>query len=92
MLCADRRGVAFEASDLKKADDGYTLTVEIFDFDHYQIDDILNLKVGDSIQVKEEEGEEGKYYRVLLMSDYYYTYSVGETELILSVMPIQRSQ
>lgn len=61
MLCADRRGVAFEASDLKKADDGYTLTVEIFDFDHYQIDDILNLKV-------------------------------GETELILSVMPIHRSQ
>lgn len=61
MLCADRRGVAFEASDLKKADDGYTLTVEIFDFDYYQIDDILNLKV-------------------------------GETELILSVMPIHRSQ
>ena len=43
--------VAFSAADLKKTEDGYTLTAEIYDYDRYEIEEIDNLKQGDRIQI-----------------------------------------
>ena len=43
--------VAFSAADLKKTEDGYTLTAEIYDYDRYEMEEIDNLKQGDRIQV-----------------------------------------
>lgn len=42
--------VAFSAADLKKTEDGYTLTAEIYDYDRYEMEEIDNLKQGDRIQ------------------------------------------
>ena len=43
--------VAFSAADLKKTEDGYTLTAEIYDYDRYEMEEIDNLKQGDRIQI-----------------------------------------
>ncbi|MGN0380713.1 MAG: hypothetical protein ACI4EP_02400 [Suilimivivens sp.] len=43
--------VAFSAADLKKTEDSYTLTAEIYDYDRYEMEEIDNLKQGDRIQV-----------------------------------------
>ena len=43
--------VAFSAADLKKTEDGYTLTAEIYDYDRYEMEEIDNLKQGGRIQI-----------------------------------------
>lgn len=43
--------VAFSAADLKKTEDGYTLTAEIYDYDRYETEEIDNLKQGGRIQI-----------------------------------------
>ena len=43
--------VAFSAAGLKKTEDGYTLTAEIYDYDRYEMEEIDNLKQGGRIQI-----------------------------------------
>lgn len=43
--------VAFSAADLKKTEDGYTLTAEIYDYDRYEMEEIDNLKQDGRIQI-----------------------------------------
>lgn len=43
--------VAFSAADLKKTEDSYTLTAEIYDYDRYEMEEIDNLKQGGRIQI-----------------------------------------
>ena len=43
--------VAFSAADLKKTENGYTLTAEIYDYDRYEMEEIDNLKQGGRIQI-----------------------------------------
>lgn len=46
--------VAFEAKDLVRTEQGYTLTAEVYDYDRYELEDIRKLQVGDQIQVCRE--------------------------------------
>lgn len=43
--------VSFEAKEYKKTEQGYSLTVKVYDYDRYAMEDIQQLKVGDQIQV-----------------------------------------
>ncbi|MBQ5852077.1 MAG: hypothetical protein IIW54_14880 [Lachnospiraceae bacterium] len=43
--------VSFTGDDLTETGDGYTLTMEFYDYDRYDKDDIRSMKVGDTINV-----------------------------------------
>ncbi len=47
--------VSFTADDLVKTDTGYELTVEVYDYDRYEMEDIDNLAKGSKIQFCNEE-------------------------------------
>ena len=42
--------VSFSADDLVKTEDGYELTVEVYEYDRYEMEEIDNLKNGSQIQ------------------------------------------
>ena len=55
--------VAFSAADLKKTEDGYTLTAEIYDYDRYEMEEIDNLEQGGRIQICQQPVATGSITR-----------------------------
>lgn len=51
--------VSFTAKDLIQTEDGYTLTMEFYDYDRYDKDDIRSMKVGDTIHTTVKEFADG---------------------------------
>ena len=47
--------VSFTGDDLTETGDGYTLTMEFYDYDRYDKDDIRSMKVGDTINTTVKE-------------------------------------
>ena len=56
--------VSFTAKDLVQTEDGYTLTMEFYDYDRYDKDDIRSMKVGDKINVTVMEYTDADYNAV----------------------------
>lgn len=56
--------VSFTGEDLTETEDGYTLTMEFYDYDRYDKDDIRSMKVGDMINATVMEYTDADYNAV----------------------------